>query len=610
MMTGISREQKLSYIASKPNILDYSGKQSYPSTEPIVLPKLKCMIQPRLEIGAVNDPLEREADAIAEQIMRMPEPSFLPPPAGETGAQGKRILILTKATATPTSTQASPQLESNLNSLNSSSSPLDASTRSFFEPRFGEDFSQVRLHTDANAAQIAESLNAKAFTFGNNIAFGSNQYSTNTLTGRSLLGHELAHVVQQRSQGNGVIRGKWVQGKEDELMCTSEQQKLDRCEVPNTFENEARKGVECDWNKAFYLLNGLSMYEMLRVLNALPPTIFKTLQEKAPDYSSKYNIPRIIWACNIVAMHEINSLPSDFEETCQEIDRNMTYQKVTDFTALEETCQVTMSFVGPMIPDFGRSPTSKIIYWKEHEVLVYFFPGTSGETFLILGGVHQSEENGKNLTNELFMAIAEKGIKPYYNIVIIPDLFGKRIPKPNSRFINNVDTNRNFPNPGESLAKSAKGGNPKDSIGNEILPENIILIALVEKLRPKASLSIHSDSQAERRGIFVDPNVKTDADKLENKNTDADELVKKVALAAAKKDKKNKPSIKGNKVEDNIVKNTRYPGQNEVKGTSFGMWGSNEGGMDQYLIETDIEKKDNYSGWVSVIMEVLLGFPP
>ena len=160
---------------------------------------LRAGVQPRLEIGAVNDPLEREADAVAERVMRMPEP-LLPSTASgkEVGGEGKTNLIQTKASPAPTATEASPQLESSLNSLNSGGTPLDASSRAFFEPRFGEDFSQVRLHADTNAAQMADSLNAKAFTLGNNIAFAANQYSANTPAGKNLLGHELAHVVQQQ----------------------------------------------------------------------------------------------------------------------------------------------------------------------------------------------------------------------------------------------------------------------------------------------------------------------------------------------------------------------------------------------------------------------------
>jgi hypothetical protein len=81
--------------------------------------------------------------------------------------------------------------------INSSGEPLDASTRSFMEPRFGHDFSNVRVHTDARAAQTADALNAQAYTVGNHVVFGNGNYLPGTNTGQQLLAHELTHVVQQ-----------------------------------------------------------------------------------------------------------------------------------------------------------------------------------------------------------------------------------------------------------------------------------------------------------------------------------------------------------------------------------------------------------------------------
>lgn len=69
--------------------------------------------------------------------------------------------------------------------------------RSFFEPRFGVDFSKIRIHNDSQAAHLASSINAKAFTFGQNIAFGKGHYHPESSQGRRLLAHELVHVVQQ-----------------------------------------------------------------------------------------------------------------------------------------------------------------------------------------------------------------------------------------------------------------------------------------------------------------------------------------------------------------------------------------------------------------------------
>lgn len=81
--------------------------------------------------------------------------------------------------------------------LHSSGQPLDAATRAFMEPRFGHDFSQVRVHTDARAAESARTVNALAYTVGRDVVFGKGQYVPTTIAGQRLLAHELTHVVQQ-----------------------------------------------------------------------------------------------------------------------------------------------------------------------------------------------------------------------------------------------------------------------------------------------------------------------------------------------------------------------------------------------------------------------------
>jgi hypothetical protein len=75
--------------------------------------------------------------------------------------------------------------------------PLAADLRSYFEPRFGHDFSRVRIHDNAAASAAAQSINARAFTLGRDIAFAPGEYAPGTPQGRRLLAHELAHVVQQ-----------------------------------------------------------------------------------------------------------------------------------------------------------------------------------------------------------------------------------------------------------------------------------------------------------------------------------------------------------------------------------------------------------------------------
>jgi uncharacterized protein DUF4157 len=83
--------------------------------------------------------------------------------------------------------------------LGASGQPLAPSTRTFMESRFGHDFSQVRVHTDARAAESARAVNARAYTVGRNVVFGTGQYAPEAAEGKRLLAHELAHVVQQSS---------------------------------------------------------------------------------------------------------------------------------------------------------------------------------------------------------------------------------------------------------------------------------------------------------------------------------------------------------------------------------------------------------------------------
>src|SRR5215469_13003897 len=80
---------------------------------------------------------------------------------------------------------------------------LDATTRQFFEPRFKYDFGSVRIHADDRAAQSAQAISALAFTQGRDICFGAGQYSPRSASGKRLLAHELAHVVQQSTVPNG-----------------------------------------------------------------------------------------------------------------------------------------------------------------------------------------------------------------------------------------------------------------------------------------------------------------------------------------------------------------------------------------------------------------------
>jgi hypothetical protein len=158
-------------------------------------------LQARLTVGAVDDPLEREADAVADQVMRMPAHAIVPSATPRVSrkcasceSEEKRKL---RAKREGTRLTGGEVPESVNEVLRSSGEALDSTARQFFEPRFGANFSGVRVHHDARAVQSASDVQAKAYTVGNRIVFADNNYAPSGQAGRYLLAHELAHVVQQ-----------------------------------------------------------------------------------------------------------------------------------------------------------------------------------------------------------------------------------------------------------------------------------------------------------------------------------------------------------------------------------------------------------------------------
>lgn len=228
-------------------------------------------IQTKLTIGQPNDRYEQEADRVADQVMHMPAPELKRQTEPEDEEEllqskpvGESITSLVQRMQDPeeedrelqtkliggyvdphiqrlcpecdeqmqrqstdeseeedriqarqqsdNSTGIPQDLESNINSLKGGGQPLSQTTRAYFEPRFGYDFSKVRVHADNHAADVARSVNARAFTLGDDIVFGAGQYTPENGNGQHLLAHELTHVVQQG--GSTGIPRKVIQRRE------------------------------------------------------------------------------------------------------------------------------------------------------------------------------------------------------------------------------------------------------------------------------------------------------------------------------------------------------------------------------------------------------------
>lgn len=139
----------------------------------------RSLVQRQARVSSPDDPRERAADALADRVLRMDEPP----------ARGRpRPLPASSVGPLP------PEVD---RTVRQPGEPLDAATRSFMEPRFGFDFSHVRIHTDAAAARSAAAVDARAYAVGSHVVFAASEYTPGSRATRALLAHELAHVAQE-----------------------------------------------------------------------------------------------------------------------------------------------------------------------------------------------------------------------------------------------------------------------------------------------------------------------------------------------------------------------------------------------------------------------------
>jgi hypothetical protein len=179
-------------------------------------------MQAKLVVGEVNDPLEHEADRVADQVMRMPDNTPAVTPASlrlsrkcAVCEEGGRTLANSErgSVTTPSGSEA-PSVVHDV--LRSGGQPLDPSSRVFMERRFGYSFADVRIHADAAAGESAQAIGAYAYASGNHIVFAPSKHDPGSYQGRKLLAHELAHTIQQRPGIGHVARAAMANSDADE----------------------------------------------------------------------------------------------------------------------------------------------------------------------------------------------------------------------------------------------------------------------------------------------------------------------------------------------------------------------------------------------------------
>jgi hypothetical protein len=389
-------------------------------------------IQAKLKVGAVDDPLEDEADRVAGQVMRLPG---LDVSIGTAQPQINRIQPKLRGGATGDPLEREPTAPSP-GSFRGRGDPLPAPVRGFFERRLDYDFGGVRVHHGPDATESASSLGARAYTYGRDIVFGASEYSPGSQQGRQLLAHELAHVVQQgaghtlvqRSPLSDSIKDAWTVDPTIEALLA----RLSQSDV-QTAQGDADVDAE----------------------------IAHILATRADD----------LWVAQRIRKGQLG--------------------------------QTT----GALGPKSAGKPVARPIE-------AFFFRGSTDRRALVIAGVHGTERQGMEVATRLIHDLQSQTQPPGFTTIIVPSLFPDNAARgtAGARESGPTPTNRNFPLPSEDLAAAteAGGGTAVDASKSKgkrtraILPENLLLLELMERFHPERIISIHGTSGPGSAGVFYD----------------------------------------------------------------------------------------------------------
>ena len=421
----------------------FSPGSGAPFQGPPPVPPPYAPIQAKLKVGAVDDPLEHEADSVAAQVMRTSEPDIS---IGAAQSQISRISPKLRAGA------AGDHLEREMpepspESFRGRGEQIPQPARRFFEQRFDYDFGGVRVHHGPDAAQSARRLGARAYTCGRDIVFGAGEYSPHSTQARQLLSHELAHVIQQ-GHGHTLLQ-----------------------------RSPLSDSVKAAWT---------ADHKIEALLARLAQSDVQTAQADAD-----------VDAC----IASILAAQPDDLWVAQRIRKGQ---------------------LGQTTGKFGPKAAGKPV---QRPIEAFFFQGSTERRALVIAGVHGTERQGMEVARDLIQDLQPPAPKPVFSTIIVPSLFPDNAargmgvresgPDPDPSKCTSPDctpTNRNFPPPSEDLAAATAAGHgtPVDASQTggkrtrEILPENLLLLQLIERFHPERILSIHGTSGPGSAGVFYD----------------------------------------------------------------------------------------------------------
>jgi hypothetical protein len=422
---------------------------------------------------------------------------------------------------------------------------LDKATQSTMADAFGgRDFSQVRVHTDARAAESADAVHARAYTVGQHIAFGAGQYAPHTPAGSRLLGHELTHTIQKRnptSRTAGPV--------------------LQRDPKPGTPPPDPLMAPLTDREWA-------DIYMWLALGEVGTDPLTENADENANLIASAIFLERYVFSPAastgdpLLGVHPGITLS---DPRTQAIKRHVTSRGPLVYTASAN--------LG------GRFPP---------QIRAYYFPGTTAKRAMIVGGMHGEERAGVQVVELLLDLMRARDPrtgqprKPAFNVIVIPELFPANVAAARRKTPGQRDPNRQMPATGEvpGARRDAKG-RVLSQQNRPIEPENLVLLDLVNHFKPERIAMVHGFRSGRRSSITTDPRP----DPAQEKADDA------LALAMAESAATRGARVPANRL-GTAKQTTRFPTSTESHeaGVTFGMYGSRAAGarpaMNVILIET------------------------
>ena len=584
----------------------------------------KAPVQPKLEINAPGDRYEQEADVMADRVMRMSSAGS-PPNENKTSGEGnasnamqgmigrsvqrkcvscgeeekkkKPLMRKSENGAVGTSagiggtgggsigiggtgeggrglagagvgggvgtaiggSEASPSLVSALNQTAGGGIPLPSGTRSFMENAFSTDFSRVRVHADAEASRMSRSIHARAFTYGSDIYFNRGQFTPQSVGGKQLLAHELTHVVQQ----DGMIRRTPMPPSYNGVSGVIDPGRIsvdpipyflvDGITAPIVVHASIHEPLVTHMSWELYDPHDVEMQDSYSTTATSRDATTGTFSLQPHHFPAGFPDGKYILRCSGLNSRHEPIVYSDRE-----------------FFAYHSSLGTTSG-----LPADASRPSIAAI--PPSSVNAFFFPGTSQDRALVIGGVHGSEQSGIEVVQALRTLLSNPALpRPYFNTILIPVLFpdnyaydrayraahprsqgtdlgpttGGRYTRLGTATTDMREPNRNYPTPGTSLETALQqdanpriGGRPTTVpppngttvINQPLLPETRMLLSLIQTFRPSRIASVHghrpSTNVGDAPGIWVDPRADDPATTV-NETTQDDALATRMLRTA------------------------------------------------------------------------------